>query len=479
LGEALAERIVFPYIALENREYLHLQEVKLKKRLILELLENLISSFPELSLNLHIEPKYFMYENMMRRARLFSPMIHSIVNFMQRDVKNRNIESVMNGYLEALKELEEEKIVESSGVHVKVSKKFVEKAESNKIHFVNIFRTAQRVLFTSVLSVFSRTLGFLSQNKGTTLKFQWDIRENLKLVHELEDPLRYLHIPTARGLVPLSGKMDIEAFARKVLSRSEQAEIKIEEIGGILNDVYLVRAFVDDEERKAVAKRFRDWSSFKWFPLNLWSLGTKTFAVLGRSRLERECAINQQLYDMNFDVPNILFVSHPERLIFMEYIEGERFDTIIKRIANSKMTENVKNELTTVGRIGETFAQVHACGITLGDTKPENIMVRRENGEICLLDLEQASRDGDKTWDIAEFLYYAGHYLPPFFGTHPAELITKAFINGYLKAGGDVKLVRKVGNPKYTRVFSIFTFPSIVLTVSNTCRNTRKRSGEK
>jgi tRNA A-37 threonylcarbamoyl transferase component Bud32 len=470
LGEALAERIIFPYIALTNEDYLHLQEVKLKKRLILELFENLVLDFPELSYNFHIEPEYFMYETMMSRARLFPPMIYSVLNFMQKDVKKGNIKFVMHGYSEALRELEEEDAITFSDGYVKISKKFVEKVESKKIRFINIFKTAQRALFTSLLGTFSKTLGFLSQNKGTFLKFQRDVRENSKLIHQLEDPLRYLYIPTARGLVPLSGKMDIEAFARKVLSGGEEAKIKIEELGGVLNDVYLVSA----NERKVVVKRFKDWSSFKWFPLNLWALGTKTFAVLGRLRLERECAINHQLYSMGFDVPKILYVSHSERLIFMEYVEGKKLDEVIKRIVKPQTEEYLKTDLGIVDRVGEKFARVHALDISLGDTKPENIMVREKSGEICLLDLEQASRNGDKVWDIAEFLYYAGHYLPPFVGTRSAELITKAFVEGYLRAGGDVKLVKKVGNPKYTKVFGIFTLPLIILAISNICRRADK-----
>ncbi|MGC9346000.1 MAG: hypothetical protein ACP5ER_04325, partial [Candidatus Bathyarchaeales archaeon] len=119
------------------------------------------------------------------------------------------------------------------------------------------------------------------------------------------------------------------------------------------------------------------------------------------------------------------------------------------------------------------FAEVHALGIALGDTKPENVMVG-ENGEIYLLDFEQASRKGDKVWDIAEFLYYAGHYVPPFVGMRSVELITKAFIEGYLRAGGDVKLVKKAGNPKYTKVFSIFTLPRVILAISNICRKADK-----
>ena len=474
LGEALAQRIILPYLALTNEDYLHLQEVKLKKRLILELLENVVLNFPELSYNLHIEPKYFMYETMMSRARLFPPMIYSVSNFMQKDVKKRNIESVMHGYLEALKELEEKNTVTFSNGYAKISKKFVESVESKKVRFVNIFKTAQKTLFNSLLGTFSKTLGFLSQNKEMLFKFQREIEGNSRLIHQLEDPLKYLHIPTAHGLVPLSEEMNIEAFARKVLSKGEKAKIKIEKIGGVLNDVYLVSAFVNNDERKVVVKRFKDWSSFKWFPLNLWALGTRVFAVLGRSRLERECAINQQLYSLDFDVPEILYVSHKERLVFMEYVEGEKLNELIKGVLKSKTEDGVQDSLNVISKVGETFARVHASSIALGDTKPENIMVRKKSGEICLLDLEQASRNGDKVWDIAEFLYYMGHYIPPLIGTRPAELITKTFIAGYLGAGGEVKLVKKAGNPKYTKVFSIFTLPHLVLAISNICKEADK-----
>jgi serine/threonine protein kinase len=112
---------------------------------------------------------------------------------------------------------------------------------------------------------------------------------------------------------------------------------------------------------------------------------------------------------------------------------------------------------------------VHALGIALGDTKPENIVIGK-NGEVCLLDFEQAARNGDKVWDIAEFLYYAGHYISPFVGVRSAELIAKAFVEGYVKAGGNAEIVKEAGNPKYTKVFSIFTLPHIIFVISSICR---------
>jgi hypothetical protein len=86
------------------------------------------------------------------------------------------------------------------------------------------------------------------------------------------------------------------------------------------------------------------------------------------------------------------------------------------------------------------------------------------------MDFEQASRGGDQVWDVAEFLYYAGHDIPPLAQKRIAETIAETFIVGYLKAGGKGETIRKAANPKYTKVFSIFTLPHIILSISNTCR---------
>jgi len=114
---------------------------------------------------------------------------------------------------------------------------------------------------------------------------------------------------------------------------------------------------------------------------------------------------------------------------------------------------------------------VHSLNVTLGDTKPENIIFDPDD-KIYLLDFEQASHDGDKAWDVAVFLYYSGHYLQPLYSNGKAESIARAFISGYLKGGGDVNTVKKAGNSKYTRVFSVFTMPSIILATSKVCRKT-------
>jgi Kae1-associated kinase Bud32 len=472
LGEALAGTLIFPHTALCGNDYLHTQEILLKKRLILELLENLVLSFPELSYRLHIKPKYFMYEVMLNRVRIFPPLAYGLSNFMNGVAPRKEVELVFRGYMEALKQLEKEKKIILSEGYVTIPKKFVVESKNPKVRFTNISKNAPRTLFTSLFAAFPQLLNFFSRNTEALLKFQkFTLKREADLARRFVDPQKYVFVPTAEGLVSLADRIGIDAFSRRMLLNGENGKIEFEPVGGVLNDIYLIKAYPNGVEKKVLVKRFKDWSSFKWFPLSLWSFGARTFAVLGRSRLARECAISEFLRCEGFNVPKILHVSHNERLVFMEYIEGENLSNAIKRIATATSRKKAEKDLAKITRVGKIFAQVHSLNVTLGDTKPENIIFDPDD-KIYLLDFEQASHDGDKAWDVAVFLYYSGHYLQPLYSNGKAESIARAFISGYLKGGGDVNTVKKAGNSKYTRVFSVFTMPSIILAMSNVCRKT-------
>jgi tRNA A-37 threonylcarbamoyl transferase component Bud32 len=154
----------------------------------------------------------------------------------------------------------------------------------------------------------------------------------------------------------------------------------------------------------------------------------------------------------------------------MEFIEGENLSEAIKGVASSTDPAFIEEVLGKIGRVGEIFAKVHSVGVSLGDTKPDNVLIKQD-GTIFLIDFEQAAKDGDKAWDIAVFLYYCGHYLQPF-SSIKAESVAKAFINGYLIGGGNENDVKKAGAPKYTRVFSIFTLPPTIRVISDICKKT-------
>jgi tRNA A-37 threonylcarbamoyl transferase component Bud32 len=156
----------------------------------------------------------------------------------------------------------------------------------------------------------------------------------------------------------------------------------------------------------------------------------------------------------------------------MEYVEGENLTKIVKRSMAQNSAQAI-DALDLIEKVGATLAKVHSLDVALGDTKPENIFVGK-TGEIYLMDLEQATRKGDVVWDIAEFLYYAGHDISPFADAKKLKIFAQTFIKGYLQAGGKIGDVESAGTPKYTKVFSIFTYPHIMYALSNACRRANR-----
>jgi Kae1-associated kinase Bud32 len=476
LAEAIAGKLVFPHYTLCGKEYLEEKEVALKKRLILELLENFALNFPELAYQIQIKPQYFMYESLLNRIRIFPLLSYELPHLINNIVSNEP--QALNSYIKALQQLEVEKKIIQSNDYVSISKKFILECQNPKIKLLKISKIAPRAILTSLFSVFPQLFNIISQYSEIfmeTQNIQW---KNPDPTLSFIDPQKFVFVPTSEGMVSLSERTSIKDYAKKMLLNDKNGNVKIVRFGGVLNDVFLIKSLSNGIEKKVLVKRFKDWSGFKWFPLTLWSFGARSFAVSGQARLAKECATSEFLRNEGFNVPKILHVSNGERLVFMEYIDGENLSQAIKRIAIAGKDETYDEELLKISEVGEILAQIHTRQIALGDTKPENMIVT-SNGKIFLIDFEQSTKDGDKAWDIAVFLYYSGHYLQPLYSYTKAEVITKAFINGYLKAGGDGKIIRKAGAPKYTRVFSVFTLPSTILAISNICSKINQSSKNK
>ncbi len=468
LGEAIASKLVFPYNALEGEGYLIDREVELKQRLILELLENLVINFPELAHRIRILPEYFMYEVFSSRLRVF-PLLAYDFGDLSRNI-TQNKKEALTSYKQALTKLEAEGKISLEKGYVSLTKSFISKCQNPKLRLVNFSKNAPRALFTSFFGVLPQLARIVSQNTEAflrTQKINW-VRP-IEQIDDFVDPQKYVFFPTSHGMVSLSDKIDIKGYTQKMLLKGANADIQVQHMGTMLNDVYLINA----GDKKVLAKRFKDWSGFKWFPLTLWSLGARSFTVSGQARLAKECAISEYLLNEGFNVPKILHVSNAERIVFMEFIEGESLSQLIKNYSTATDIVESASVLSMMKKVGETMAGVHILGVSLGDTKPDNVLIKA-NGEIFLIDFEQALQGGDKAWDIAVFLYYCGHYLQPFDSNEKAADVTKSFITGYLTAGGSLEDVRKAGLSKYTRVFSIFTMPSIIVAISTVCKKAQK-----
>ena len=467
LGELLAERLALPYRPWVNPRYLKKMEVQIKKRFATELLEDLVRQYPELSTELLIQPEYFMYEVLRRRTKLFPPSTHDFSAIFLGDRRTQNIDSIMKGYMKALQELEAEKQVIQVDGYVRIDKDYAEATKRRSKPLTTMLISIRKALLP-YLQTISDAAASLFQRQQLLARRAFRGTESRWLT-ELEETEKYLLMPTPYGPVSLSDKVTIQEFVRKALPGSDALKITVHQLGGALNSVFLIRTWEDHESRKIVVKKYEDWLGFKWFPLALWTVGTHSFAVLGATRLEREYAASQFLEKAGFHVPRILHLSLRERLIFKEFVEGEKVSEVIRRVISASSSSTFSGETEIIRSAGREVARIHLAGMALGDCKPENILASPE-GRVFFLDLEQAERNGNQPWDVAEFLYYSGHYIPPTQSDVAARVIASAFVEGYLEAGGSRENVRKAAGAKYTKVFTIFTLPHVILVMANLCK---------
>jgi len=475
LGGLLVENILIPYESLVNGDYLWDQEVEAKKRIVIEILGNLVLEFPQMSHELLVKPEFFMFEAMMRKASLFPPITYRFLNMLRSESRERNQEFMMRGFTAALEVVGDDGCLTVSDEYVKISKDYINAIQRRRLRVVNFFRIVRSGILRHTFKIFPGMMrSFMEDYRLYNERF----KESLSGIplFRLEDPDRYIFIPTPLGPISLSDKITIEDFVRRTVPNGQALEVNIGKLGGVLNTVYMLNFQREAKEQKIVVKVFKEWYGWKWFPLALWALGTRGFAVRGKSRLEKEYATNRFLSDHDVHVPRIIYISPKERLIFEEYVDGANLAKMIKQICESE--ENRSNLTKIIKQVGRQIAKVHELGVAIGDCKAENIIITAD-GEIYFVDLEQAERGGDQAWDIAEFLYYSSHYASPS-SVNATETLTRELIEGYLEAGGKTENVKKIGSPRYVKVFSFFTPPHLIFATSNVCKEILKsRSVEK
>jgi tRNA A-37 threonylcarbamoyl transferase component Bud32 len=160
-------------------------------------------------------------------------------------------------------------------------------------------------------------------------------------------------------------------------------------------------------------------------------------------------------------------VSIQDKLLIKKYVEGKNIHDVFENCLEDDYLDSDRKRIAHC--IGRTLAEIHAAGITIGDSKPENLVLS-ENDRLFFVDLEQARKKGDLAWDIAEFLYFAGHH--PMIMTGALKDFTESFVDGYEKYGKRESL-RKAGGINYAKVFSFWTPPQIIYEMSTILKSRR------
>lgn len=457
LLEVTAARLLLPNRILMGGDYLYRWDKRYRRRKVEESLTSLVLEHPELSSELLIDPRYFSHDILPRLFYIFPQGCDFLRNLDEKG------DSLVEGYSEVLGDLEAEGIIHFAEGLASIDRGFIDSVLGRGISASEQLSRVQR----QINGLLKLGIGGLS-SLIAPLPGQFLVGGFANLLKESDapGPDRFLYFPTARGPTPISGSKEIAEMIRELDSSAEAVDIRVCRIGSLVNDVYLL-TYGDESEKRVVMKRYPTWSNLKWAPLAIWTLGTQNFAVIGRSRMERECSTTSFLIRNGIRVPTILHTSFKNRTLMKEYIEGVTMDEVVKAaIQRGSLDER---ETSLFQRVGGIVAAVHLAGGTLGDCKPENLVLTSED-EIYVIDLEQGARGGNKAWDVAEFLYFSGHYAGPLDPPSRIAQVARSFIKGYIEEGGSVALVNEAANFGYTKVFAPFTLPQVLYAVSKVCR---------
>lgn len=449
LGEFVSGRLLNVYEPLINREFFKKVEVDYKTRVVEEEVCKIVSDYGELAKELLIHIDYFLFSRLKSRAGFYPPALYSYVMTYGGNLKERNLMTSRSGFIEAVERLKGMGMLEREGDHVRI-------LEARKSSWLQALSIHTKMTVRSIAHYLVH--GYAGRVKPSVM-----IREFLSKVSrratmpevpkELKNPkclwrLRY-------------GKLITEGDWVEGLARTlgfNDFEVKEEGPGEFYSTTTMMTIKGEEREERLAVKRFRDLMSIKWLALDIWALASKKFDLTPLSRLKREYMALKELKELNVCTKELIAVALDDRILVSRYMEGRDLGSIISEILAGG------GDLEMVERYGELMSKIHSACYYLGDSKPSNVIVH--NGRLCVVDLEQAGRGGDKAWDIAEFLYYS---MKLTLNSKAASSLVKAFLKGYLKHGSK-DLVRKVTGVRYVRPFEPFVSPNILSSVLKAIR---------
>jgi tRNA A-37 threonylcarbamoyl transferase component Bud32 len=454
LGDFLTEKFLYPNRALANSDYVEKINVEAKTRVVREEARDLVVEFGEMSRGIVAKPEFFGVSRMRKRARVFLPSMADYLRLLESSVRDHNVSILHDSFKAAISGMKGDE-VELEGEYVALRDSAIDRWLKDRVseQAVNILRQSQRAFYSYL-------------TKGRSIYLNPDL-----VARELSEPLRtgldiaiaakkpmnpkdYLFARTSEGLAPFN---ETSSFEHIIAELRPGQPITISPLAGVLNEVVLVTA----GKEQFVAKKFTDWHGFKWFTLNLVSFGSKLFAVSGRTRMTNEYGINRYLAKKGLKVPRIIHVNLHQRILVEQYVAGNAVSEFATRVVNQSMLTESQSRMARA--LGETLARIHGVGVSVGDSKPENFVA--SEGEVFTVDLEQAGKRKDFAWDIAELLFYAGHYSTSTQPSRGLSRMVEAFTEGYLLKGQPREL-KQAAALRYVKTFSLWTPAPIILEIS-------------
>ena len=442
--EFVVGRFLNVYEPIINGELFRSVEIGYKKRIIAEELIEIQSEYGSFSSNLILPFEYFLFDKLHKRTGVYPDAINSIASTYSCANRKENLEFSVRGFREAAELLASSKMIERTHDSVRIVPGGVR---------TNVLSKIATLLSPSKEGTSQPTGKGYDVLAGTGVvgaKTRAKTRSKSGLVEspvELERPKKLLRLQ--EGVVFDDASKISEELAR--MSGFQGAyTFKEKKKGKVYTSTQLLEISSHGKRANYILKSFPDLKAVKWVLLNLWAFTGKKFNMTPFARLQREYEGTKRLRKLGIGTHRIVGIALDQKILVTKYIEGAPLSKFVENITGGKSTDTKHVE-----KYARTLARLHRAGLVYGDTKAENAFVCK--GEICLFDLEQTMENGDKAWDLAEFLYFSGRGAVKEEGM---KLVADSFLASYRKENG-VRTIAKAKSARYLVPFQPFLAPGM------------------
>lgn len=451
LGEFLAGRLLNPFEALWNYDFVRKAEVAFKRRVILEGLEIAYAENGNFTEELEIDLSYFLFEKLRRRAALYPPVVFSYSQTYGERLFSTNRTAALDGFIAAARQLASEGMIEfvESNRTVRVKPGTFEKRTGARLGVTATYTV--RGIRQYAVHGYAGRVGLDVVGREVVSKISRS-RNRAKLPDCIRYPKLFWRLPGSTLFAETTDWIGdlLDLFELK----REETTVTDAPLGELASTA---KYFTFQSKERAVsfaAKRYNDVKGMKWGLLNLWTLKNANFSVGALERLHREYHAIFELRRFGIATPKAIAVFLSERMLITDFVKGKDLSKAEADYLNERV-----DDLSPFTEFGKTLALLHKNGLCMGDSKPSNVVLSDSDKKIYLTDLEQAHRNGNPIWDVAEFIYYSIRFTMK---EVKARKLVEAFIDGYKQAKGSPEIIKGAAGLRYRAPFQAFISPNVL-----------------
>ncbi len=451
LGEFVSGRLLNSYYPIAGKSYLGENEREFKKNVILEGLSEAYAEYSEFASEIIFPLRYFLFEKLRKRAAIYPPVIYSYSRTYGEKLIEDNLASSLEGFRVAAKELMNEGVIEYDEENDSITSPLMKFHAGLKAQIEVLASYTNKSLRQYAVHGYAGRVRPNVVGREVIAKISRS-RKSEKLPPEILNPQRLWELPS--GKLFLSSHDWLSDLISLLGMDRQTCKVANKPLGEFYNSAGIYSLEDSRARETVVIKRYQDVKGFKWGVLNLWSLKNANFTVDPTERIYREYRGSRDLRKFGLHTPRVVAVFLDQKILATCFIPGKDLSTLESDYFNGDT-----KDLSPFEKFGRALATLHNNGYCLGDTKPSNAILSEQKSEIYFTDLEQAVPDGNKVWDVAEFVYYSARFT---LKEEEARLLINSFLEGYASLASDKDVINKCNSLRYRAPFQAFIAPNVM-----------------